>query len=1114
CDKCGVEVTRSAVRRERMGHIQLAAPVVHIWFLRSIPSRLGLVLNVPLMKLEKVVYYAAYIVTSVDENARKAALQEIDRELRARQKTEEEAAAELESAAAELRDVVSELRPGAIISESNFNNLSRRFAGVFTALSGAEGIRRVLEGIDLDREIKEIERGMRETDDAGRRQNLARRLKLFISMKRNNIRPEWMITTVLPVLPPDLRPMVALDGGRYATSDLNDLYRRVINRNTRLKKLIELNAPDIITVNEKRMLQDAVDALIDNTTKVGRAQLSARRRPLRSLADMIKGKQGRFRQNLLGKRVDYSGRSVIVVGPRLKYDECGLPKRMALELFKPFVVSKILERGLAYNVKNANRLIEAAPAEVWEILEEVISKRNVLLNRAPTLHRLGIQAFRPILTEDLTVRIPPLVCRGFNADFDGDMMAVHVPLTEEAQRESEELMLSSKNLLKPASGAPILGPWNDIVLGLYYLTMLVPDAKGAGKVFSSTDEALLALEFDSVSLHAPIQIGKDFQTTCGRLIFQGALPADFGPVYQVMSMPALTDLVSTVIERYGFDRAKPTLDALQELGFQYSTKSGITFGMGDLVRFDAKFEVLRESESEVAKVNSYYDEGLLTEKERERRVIDIWTRARSKIGGLLKSSFPTDNPIYTMVESGARGKWDNLNQMMGMRGLVQNPKGEIISLPVISSFREGLSPLEYFITVHGNRKGLVDTALKTAEAGYLTRRLVEVVQDVAVREADCKTRDGIEVRRADGMAFGYRLGDRLFSRTAFEDITDGETLVVRAGEVITRDVADVIERSSLQSVRVRSPITCRTLGGVCAKCYGSDLGRNHPVRIGEAVGIVAAQAIGEPGTQLTLRTTHLGGVARVDITMGLPRIEELFEARVPKGKAVLSELDGVVEAIEESSSHRTIRIRGLKKNARKEAIVEYEVPRNALLAVETHAAVQRGTLLTQGSVDLKELYGLQGKEAVYRYLVSEIQRVYKAEGEVIHDKHIEIVVRKMFSRVVVIASGESELVIGEVIDKSRFFETARALRLQEKTPPRARELLFGITRASLSAPGVLAPASFQETSRVLVAAAIEGRKDDLRGLKENVIIGRLLPLGATLRQELERATERGEALHY
>jgi len=1107
CDKCGVEVTRSSVRRERMGHISLAAPVAHIWFLRSVPSRIGLAINVPVSKLEKVVYYAAFIVVSVHEEQRKSALAEIDRELKSRKRTEDNIKDELEAAAETTRQILKDLRPGMVLLEAEYYSLSRRFGDVFVSMSGAEGIRRVLENIDLDKEIKATEKELKTTEDMSRRQNLSRRLKFFTAMQKKGLRPEWMIMTELPILPPDLRPMVALDGGRYATSDLNDLYRRVINRNNRLKKLLELNAPDIIVVNEKRMLQEAVDALIDNTARMGRSQLTARRRPLRSLADMLKGKQGRFRQNLLGKRVDYSGRSVIVVGPKLRYDECGIPKKMAMELFKPFVIGKILEKGLAHNVKNASRLIELGPTEIWEILEEVIQNRFVLLNRAPTLHRLGIQAFKPSLIEDITVQIPPLVCSGFNADFDGDQMAVHIPLTDEAQLEAGSLMLSSKNILKPASGGPAPGPWNDIVLGLFYLTEENTGILETKKLFSSKQEAKIAYEFNEVNLRDPIQIGKELHTTVGRVIFNEAMPHDFEYINHIVNKKVLNQLFYGIIEKYGFEKTNEVLDKISQLGFQYATQSGITWSISDLTVPKEKCAILEEAHAKVALIKDQYLEGLLTNEERKARVIEVWGGTKSRIEKIVAGSLDPENSISKIISSGARGSLEQINQMMGMRGLVKNPQGEMIELPVTSSFKEGLTPLQYFNSVHGNRKGLVDTALKTAEAGYLTRRMIDVAQDVIVREEDCGTKEGIEEKRDNGNEFGHKFSDRIFSKVLAEDVKDNNKIIVKSGEAITMKIAKNIEASSVEAVKVRSVLTCKTLYGVCAKCYGLDLGYNKSIKIGEAVGIVAAQSIGEPGTQLTLRTHHLGGTTHTDITSGLPRIEELLEARHPKGKAILAEFDAVVDSIEEKHNLRVVRLKAIGGKSKKVKTAEYQFPKNIFLSIETGQTINKGTAISEGSLDLKELYSLRDKDAVYRYIIQEIQRIYVSEGAVINNKHIEVIIKQMFGRVKITSLGESDFVMGEILDKSKFFAVNRELKKLGKEPARAEELLLGITKAALAAEGFLAAASFQETARILVGAASEGKTDELRGLKENVIIGRLLPIGTTYRNEFAPTSE-------
>ncbi len=1110
CDRCGVEVTHSSVRRERMGHIKLATPVAHIWFLKVIPSRISLFLDIPVQKLEKVIYYAAYVVTKVNQDARKRVLKELNEELKSKKKgiDTKKAQKELEGKAEDVKDLLTSLKEGQVLGELAYFSLSRRFGDVFEAMSGAEAIRKVLEGIDLKKFYESTKKELEDVREETKKKKMLLRLRVVHSFIKNKLRPEWLVLTVLPVLPPELRPMVPLDGGRYATSDLNDLYRRVINRNNRLKKLIELRAPEIIVKNEKRMLQEAVDALIDNSARGASAvQLSSQKRPLRSLSDILKGKQGRFRQNLLGKRVDYSGRSVIVVGPDLKLNTCGLPKKMALELFKPFVISEVIKQGLAHTIKNAARLIEQAPAEVWAILEDVIKDKKVLLNRAPTLHRLGIQAFKPVLTEDLAIRIPPLVCTAFNADFDGDQMAVHVPLSEEAQNEAEELMLSSKNILKPADGEPVVSPSQDIVLGCYYLTKIKEGDKGSGKVFSSFDEAVLALDFGFVSLQAPIKVqieSKKFIETCvGRIIFNNILPESVRFVNDVMNKKNLKKLVAEIISKCGIDNTWPILDEIKKLGFSFATTSGITWSMSDLIIPKDKPAIIHESEKEISVIEDQYEEGLLTDAERKQRVISVWEKAKEKIAKIVPDSLShvnDFNSIHAIFDSGARGSWTQAVQMTGMKGLVQNPRGETIELPIKSSYKEGLSVLEFFINTHGSRKGLTDTALKTASAGYLTRRLVDVSQDVVTKEEDCGTKEGIEIFRADGEEYGYQLKSRIFSKTAAEDIKLGNKILVKAGKIIDREKADLINKETkIEAIKVRSPLRCKTLYGVCSKCYGLDLGRGDLIKTGEAVGVVAAQSIGEPGTQLTLRTFHTGGIAGVDITHGLPRVDEIFEARVPKGKAILAEDDGVIEDIEEKNSLKTIKLKVFKN--KKAKIIEYIISRSVKVFVKKGDKVSKGDQLCEGSLDLQELFEHRGKEAVERYAINEIQKIYVPEGNAINDKHIEIIVHQMFSRVIIKDSGDSDLIIGDTVEKSKFLEVNRELKKKGKKPARAKQLLTGISRAALSTESFLSSASFQETNRVLVAAATEVKEDKLRGLKENVIIGRLIPAGTGFRKK-------------
>jgi DNA-directed RNA polymerase subunit beta' len=1111
CEKCGVEVTRAAVRRERMGHITLASPVAHIWFLKTVPSRLSLLLNISVPKLEKVIYYASYVVTAVNEENKKRALSELDKEFKSLKAEKILDEKDLKEKQTQVKEVIAALKPGLILSQDEYYRLSERFGDAFEADQGAGAIRRILEKIDLKVTVKELTKELEQVQDANRQKRLLMRLRLARLLIKSNIRPEWMVMTVLPILPPDLRPMVALDGGHYATADLNDLYSRVINRNNRLKKLMDLKSPEVIIVNEKRMLQEAVDALVDNTARLGSQLLSSKRRPLRSLADMLKGKQGRFRQNLLGKRVDYSGRSVIVVGPELKLNECGLPKHMALELFRPFVISKIIERSLAFNIKQANRLIEQGPPEIWAILEEVIANRRVLLNRAPTLHRLGIQAFKPVLIEDMAIRIPPLVCSAFNADFDGDQMAVHLPLTAEAQVEAEDLMDAGGNLLKPANGDPIISPTNDVVLGVYYLTHIFAGAKGEGRSFSGFTEVMFAYENGIIEMNARIKVYLPqgmVETSYGRLIFNNVLPPDFGFVNEDLDKKKLSGIVSRIIEKYSIEESRAYIDRIKDCGFFYSTVSSVTWGMGDSIVPPEKESIVKESNKQAAQIESQYEEGLLTNEERRNRIATVWTEAREKIAAALPKAFKDGNPIFSIISARARGSWNQMVQMMGMKGLVQDTSGDTMELPAKSSYKEGLSVLEYFITTHGARKGSTDTALKTASAGYLTRRLVDVAQDVFIREEDCGTSDGIEVVRSEGDAYGYSFGDRVYSRTAAEDIRVEKKVVAKAGEIISREAASKIGKSEIASIKVRSPVSCKSVFGVCAICYGLDLSRNKPIGLGEAIGIVAAQSIGEPGTQLTLRTFHAGGVAGADITHGLPRVEEIFEARPPKGKAALTRADGVINNIEEKSLSISIKIREtvpkkavVKKRRSKEDadIVEYLAPAGANLLVKLGDKVKKGDQLFEGPLDLREILAFRGTDAFIHYVINEVQKVYIPEGAAINDKHIEIIVKQMLSRVAVKDPGDTDFMMGEIVEKPKFVSINRAARKSKKQPARAIQRVFGVTRVSLTTESFLSAASFQETARVLVDAAVQRKVDVLRGLKENVIIGKLIPVGTGLR---------------
>ncbi|MBI5306161.1 DNA-directed RNA polymerase subunit beta' [Candidatus Wolfebacteria bacterium] len=1119
CDKCGVEVTKSSVRRERMGHINLASPVAHIWFLRSIPSRIGIFIDAPIQKLTRVIYYAAYIVYFVNIEKKKEYFEEIEKEFKSRKKTiAKEEVKNLEEATKSAKENLQSLEVGKILSEAEYSLLSRKFAGSFKASSGAEAIRNILVSIDLEKEAEKIEKEIKNAKDIGKYRKMLYKLKVIRSFIKNKMRPEWMIMTALPVLPPDLRPMVPLDGGRYATSDLNDLYRRVINRNDRLKKLLEIKAPEIIITNEKRMLQEAVDALIDNSSRLGsQQQLSSQRRPLKSLADVLKGKEGRFRQNLLGKRVDYSGRSVIVVGPDLKLDECGLPKKMALELFKPFIASRVISSGMAHNIRNANRLIEAATPEIWEILEDVIKDKKVLLNRAPTLHRLGIQAFKPVLIEDLAIRIPPMVCSAFNADFDGDQMAVHLPLSEEAQKEATEKMLASGNILKPSSGDPIAQPAQDVVLGCYYLTKIkqAKDKKEV-KIFSSAEEAILAYDFKFIEINELIKVSLPkigiTETSVGRIIFNKTIPEDFGFINKQMNKKELGKLLSSLIEKYGVKNIWMILDEIKLLGNKYATISGVSWGMDDLIVPVEKKKIVERAEREEATIKEQFEEGLLTDSERHARVLAVWDKTKEEIAKTVPKTLDPLSSVFTIIDSGSRGSWSQPIQMMGMKGLVQNPQGETIELPIKSSYKEGLSVLEFFINTHGARKGLTDTALKTAQAGYLTRRLVDVSQDLIIRDSDCRTTKGRTMLKKDGEEYGVYFSQRIFGRTVLGDVKIGNKILAEDGEIISRSLAEEIEKSGIESVEVRSPMTCKLTNGICSKCYGFDLSKIQPIEFGEAVGVIAAQSIGEPGTQLTLRTFHTGGVAGVDITHGLQRIQELFEVRVPKGKSALAESDGVIEDIEDIKNIKIIKLKALKSqgskgSAGKSKIIEYPVSKGAVIFVKPGDKVAKGDQLCEGSIDLQELFELKSKEDVERYLINEVQRIYASEGSVINDKHIEIIVKQMFSRLMIAEAGDTDFVPGEIVEKSEFIEINRLMKEKNKQPALAKQLLMGITRISLTTKSFLSAASFQETARVLVGAAVEGKEDNLRGLKENVIIGRLIPAGTGLKQQ-EKETEK------
>ncbi len=1062
CDRCGVEVTRSKVRRERLGHIELAASVSHIWFFKGIPSRMGLLLDVSPRHLEKVIYFASYIVV---DNGNTPLLKK------------------------------------QLLSENEYREAREKYGQNFKALMGAEAIKKLLEEIDLEKSSVELKKEVKEVSGQ-RRIRAIRRLEVVESFRKSESRPEWMVMDVIPVIPPELRPMVQLDGGRFATSDLNDLYRRVINRNNRLKRLLELGAPDIIVRNEKRMLQEAVDALIDNGRR-GRPVTGPGNRPLKSLSDMLKGKQGRFRQNLLGKRVDYSGRSVIVVGPDLRLDQCGLPKDMALELFKPFVMKRLVDNGYVHNIKSAKRMVERVKTEVWDVLEEVIREHPVLLNRAPTLHRLGIQAFEPVLVEGKAIQIHPLVCSAYNADFDGDQMAVHVPLSAEAQSEARILMLSAHNILSPANGRPIATPTQDMVLGCYYLTTMRDGAKGEGKLFGNAIEVYNAYDVGVVELHAKIKIrinGQLIETTVGRVIFNDQVKFDLDPdpianfqlTNRVIDRGELGKLVGRCARTHSVAKTAEILDQIKRMGFHFATRSGTTIAIDDITVPPSKIDILNEAERQVEQVEEQFRRGLITSDERYQRFIDIWTKAKENVTDAMNKGLNKFNPVYMMSISGARGNPAQLAQLAGMRGLMTDPSGRIIDLPIRANFREGLTVLEFFISTHGARKGLADTALRTADSGYLTRRLVDVAQDVIVREDDCGTTDGIRVSAiVEGNEEIEKLRERILGRVAAEDIVCPETkkVIVPANAEISEEVLDVIDKAGIKEVAIRSVLTCRSKYGVCINCYGRNLATGKMVDVGEAVGIIAAQSIGEPGTQLTMRTFHTGGVAGDDITQGLPRVEELFEARKPKGQAVISEYSGVCKITE-------------VKNVRKLTVVTenneekaYQVPFGSRIKVKEGSFVTAGDLLTEGSANPHDILKVKGIHGVQQYLVQEVQNVYRSQGVWINDRHIEVVVRQMLRKRKIEHSGDTELLPGGLVDVFELEEENRRVEAEGGEPATAKPVLLGITKASLATDSFLSAASFQETTRVLTEAAIKGKQDPLLGLKENVIIGKLVPAG-------------------
>jgi DNA-directed RNA polymerase subunit beta' len=1202
CDKCGVEVAHSSVRRERTGHIELAAPVTHIWFVKLVPSRLGLLLDLSPRDLESVIYFARYIIISVDEEAKQKKVNQVKEEIVQKMAEQEEElnkqieeletsdleeelkikeVNQLRAGFIEKREKLEEelktsnaetenLRPRKLLNEEEYRKFKDKYGDIFEAGMGAEAILQVLRQIDVDALHQELREQIRSTS-GGYRKRVSQRLQLVEGFKLSGNKPEWMVLTVLPVLPPALRPIVQLDGGRFVISDLNDLYRRVINRNNRLRRLMKLGAPEIIIRNEKRMLQEAVDALIDNGRR-GRAVTTGNKHALKSLSDILKGKQGRFRQNLLGKRVDYSGRSVIVVGPKLKLHQCGLPRYVALELFKPSVMHKLIKNGYANNLKSARRLVEKGSPEVWDALYEVVKERPVLLNRAPTLHRLSIQAFEPVLIDGDAFQLHPLVCAAFNADFDGDQMAVHVPLSRAAVREAREHMLSPYNMLLPSCGEPVTTPTLDMVLGCYYLTIPRPGARGEGKFFSSFNEAKLAYELGIIALGAEIVVrdpslrsnGGRIKTTVGRIIFNEALPPQLGFYNKAVDKASIRTLISDCVRLLGNEGTAGVLDRLKELGFNYATKSGLSIAMDDIEEPPDRVKLLKESDEKVNLIDDQFNRGLITEGEKYESTVQVWMEATDKITEDISQSLDPYGSVYMMATSGAKGNISQIRQMAGMRGLMTDPSGRIIDFPIKSSLRDGLTPMEYFISTHGARKGLADTALRTSDSGYLTRRLVDIAQDVIVTEIDCGTTDGIWIPRETTESSLPPFEDRIRGYLAASKIVDPDTnkIIVDRNEEIDEDKVQQIIQTGISGVQVRSPLTCRSRFGICQKCYGRDLGKKQLVRIGTATGVIAAQSIGEPGTQLTLRTFHTGGVVGIDITTGLPRVEELFEARIPDGSAIISEIDGTVE-IEHTDGASTVKIISSEfyldeypvlpgaelavtdgqsvdagnvlftlpeKTGKKLPAVsydgeeeqpqamlarvagqvvteddrvyvryeereerEYSIPHGTYLLVQSGDAVKAGDRLTRGPIDPHDILRIMGKDAVQQYLIDEIQKVYRTQGVTIHDKHIAVIVRQMLGNVRIISSGDTKLLPGELVGRYDYEDINAKVLAEGGEPATAQAALLGITRASLSKDSWLAAASFQETGRVLVDAAVKGKVDGLRGLKENVILGKLIP---------------------
>ncbi len=1119
CEKCGVEVTRSIVRRERMGHIELCVPVSHIWFLRGVPSRIALILGITASDIEKVIYFAGYIVTKVSESERARLQNDLATEYKAKVKElqNDDAKAELKTRADDTRKEIDSIKQGIVLDENTFHKFSIKYGTLFEAKIGAESVFELFKNIELT-ELRDRLEEERTTAGAAERVKLDKRLSLVRGMLNAGVRPEWMFLNRIPVIPPALRPMVALEGGRHASSDLNDLYRRVINRNNRLKKLIDIMAPDVILRNEKRILQEAVDALIDNSIRHGNTAYSAmsqaQRRPLKSLSDYLKSKQGYFRQNLLGKRVDYSGRSVIVIGPELKLDQCGLPKHMALELFRPFVIAQLLSQELAYNIRGAGRLIEDGVPEVWAILEDVISEKHVLLNRAPTLHRQGIQAFRPVLIEGNAIQVHPLVCKAFNADFDGDQMAVHVPLSDEAQLEAKEIISANKNILKPGSSEPVVSEGlMDIALGAFWMTTIVEGSKGEGKFFSSPNDAIGAYDYGVVDFRAKIKVlatdtpkyaqfeGQLFETTVGRLLFNSVLPSDHTFINEQVGQRDLLTIVIDLIDEQGTEIVPEVVDKIKKFGFKYATVSGTTWGIDDVVIPEEKEAILDVARAAELGIRAHYDEGLISREERRRMIIEVWHKAKSDLEEVIPEKMDQYGSAFNMWKSGARGSMRQISQMVGMKGLIVNTRGETLEFPVLSSMKEGMTPIEYFITTHGSRKGLADTALQTAKAGYLTRRLFVVAQDAIVTEADCKTKVGTTIGRVSASGIEIAFSKAIKGRILAEDAVDSKGEVIfKKGHLLSRRDAIAVEGTTCESVIVRSPMTCKTMRGVCQKCYGIDLTTNALVDIGEAVGTVAAQAIGEPGTQLTMNTKHAGGTATAggDVTQGLPRVEEVFEKRLPKIPALIAKHEGLVAEIRKEGKEQVIVIApdmAAPGAPKKKDNVEYEVHYRRTVKVSKGETVKQGQLMTDGSAYLPDLFKFGGQVPTQDYIISEINKIYELQGVTISRKHIELIVKQMMSRVKVIDPGDTHFTVSDVVEEWIFEEANAKAKENGGQIAKADRLIMGITETSLSRKSFLSAASFQNTTRVLINAAVKGSEDNLAGLMENVIIGRLIPAG-------------------